>query len=64
LFTGCTQEELAKLNDDEVLRKKIETRGKYLEAGADYVIDDMSHLLEVIEKINLRLKNDEKPGLF
>ena len=42
--------------------KKIETKLKFQEAGADFIIDSMKDLFLVIEEINKRLMTNKKPG--
>jgi aspartate aminotransferase-like enzyme len=44
--------------------KKFETRLKFQEAGADFIIESMNQLCNVIEEINKRLAKNEKPGGF
>ena len=48
---GITQEELASLYDDEQRALFERTKSNYLEAGADFVLHDISALPELIEKI-------------
>ncbi|WP_066874392.1 phosphonoacetaldehyde hydrolase [Clostridium mediterraneense] len=52
---GLTYDEVNNMNKQELKIKMNLVREKLLNAGADYVIDDMSELIEVIEKINLSL---------
>ncbi|MGL5616584.1 MAG: phosphonoacetaldehyde hydrolase [Sarcina sp.] len=49
---GLTEEEVINMDKEELTVKMAEVKEKLLNAGADYVIDDISGLIEVIEKIN------------
>lgn len=44
--------------------KKIETKLKFQNAGADFIIDSMKDLFLVIVEINKRLMRNQKPGSF
>lgn len=52
---GLTHEEVTNMDKDLLEIKKQEVRKRLYNAGADYVIDDMSELLGVIEDINKKL---------
>lgn len=52
---GLTYDEVNNMNKHELKIKMNLVREKLLNAGADYVIDDMRGLIDVIEKINLSL---------
>jgi len=52
---GLTRDEAAVLSDEELNNRKVAVRATYYQAGADYIIDDMSELLDVITDINWRL---------
>lgn len=52
---GMTEEEYNAMDADALQAKKKETEEKYMEAGADYVIDDITKLPEAIAKINAQL---------
>lgn len=49
---GLTEEEYNEMSADVLAKLKEETKAKYLNAGADMVIDNICELPEVIEKIN------------
>ena len=49
---GLTEEEYNNIASDELARLKEETKKKYLDAGADMVIDNICELPEAIGKIN------------
>ncbi len=52
---GLTQDEVLALSQDELLERKREVREIYYKAGADYIIDDMSELVGVVDDINKKL---------
>ncbi|MGL4913386.1 MAG: phosphonoacetaldehyde hydrolase [Romboutsia sp.] len=52
---GLTYDEVLNMDKELLEVKKQEVRSKLYNAGADYVIDDMSELLEIIEAINEKL---------
>ena len=52
---GLTREEVAALSADELRERKRAVRAVYYQAGADYIIDDMNELPDVITDINRRL---------
>jgi phosphonoacetaldehyde hydrolase len=52
---GLTQKEISMMNPVEIERRKLEVRKTFMQAGADYVIDDLSEIGELFEKINARL---------
>jgi phosphonoacetaldehyde hydrolase len=54
---GLTQREISELPDEELHNRKHEVRDTFLNAGADYVIDDLSEIGELISTINIRLEN-------
>ncbi len=49
---GLSKDEYNKMSNEEIQTLKANAKQKYLDAGADYVINDMSELLEVIKVIN------------
>ena len=49
---ALTQEEVAAMSADELDARKAEVRRRMLEAGAHYVVDDITELPAVIETIN------------
>lgn len=52
---GLTREEVAALSESELDDRKAVVRASYYKAGADYIIDDMDELLDVIDDINRKL---------
>ena len=52
---GMTQKEISMLDTKELERRKLLVREAFFEAGADYVIDDLSEIGELIYQINARL---------
>jgi phosphonoacetaldehyde hydrolase len=54
---GMTQEEITLLSPEELMSRKKNVRNSFLEAGADYVIDDLSEIGELIHNINLKLSS-------
>jgi phosphonoacetaldehyde hydrolase len=53
---GLTKNEISKMDDEELQKRKWEVRDTFLNAGADYVIDDLSEIGELISGINSRLE--------
>ena len=58
---GLTQDELAKLSEAVLKAEKERVRLAFAQAGADYVIETMKELPDVIGQINERLARNEKP---
>ena len=56
-----TLEEENKLSKEEIERRVIHTRELLYKSGAHYVIDSIVELPEIIDDINLRLAEGEKP---
>lgn len=56
---GLTQEEYANMPEDELKVLKEETARKYYEAGADFTIDSIDNLIEVVDEINSKFSNKE-----
>ena len=54
-------EQVENLPESEIQRRLATTREILQKAGAHYVIDTFDQLPEVIDHINLRLKNGESP---
>ena len=54
-------EQVENLPENEIQRRLSATREILQKAGAHYVIDTFDQLPEVIDDINLRLKNGESP---
>jgi phosphonoacetaldehyde hydrolase len=52
---GLTLNEISLLKEKELERRKLEVRDTFMNAGADYVIDNLSEIGALIEKINDRL---------
>ena len=55
---GLTKEEYSALSPKELAELKARTRKKYMEAGADLVIDHFAQLPEAIEKINSQMAEE------
>jgi len=54
-------ERVGNLPENEIQRRLATTREILQKAGAHYVIDTFDQLPEVIDPINLRLKDGESP---
>ena len=54
-------EQVENLPESEIQRRLATTREILQKAGAHYVIDTFDQLPEVIDDINLRLKDGESP---
>jgi 2-aminoethylphosphonate--pyruvate transaminase/phosphonoacetaldehyde hydrolase len=52
---GLTRSEVSALPTDELSDRKSVVRASYYKAGADYIIDDLNELLDVISDIDRRL---------
>ena len=52
---GLTRKEVTALTEDELNDRKAAVRASYYKAGADYIINDMDEVLDVIADINRRL---------
>lgn len=59
---GLTLEEVKLLEPAELDERKQIVRNIFTNAGADYVIDSLLDIGELLEKINLELYSGEKPG--
>lgn len=55
---GLTQKEYGDLSPEELKTRKEEARKRYLEAGADLVIDSVSELPAAIEELNRRMEKE------
>jgi len=53
---GFTRDEVKALSAEELKKHKKRVRASYYKAGADYIIDDMNELLDVVADINKKLK--------
>ena len=52
---ALTQEEVAAMSAGELDARKAEVRRRMLEAGAHYVVDDITELPAIIETINQKM---------
>ncbi len=50
-----------KLSEEEFAKRLVHTRGLLNQAGAHYVVDEFTELLDVIDDVNRRLAQGEKP---
>jgi len=58
---GLTLNEFNMLDADELEKRKRKVQEEFLEAGADYVIESLAEIEELITAINERLARGEKP---
>jgi phosphonoacetaldehyde hydrolase len=58
---GLTEDEMRALPEDVVQQKRSEIGARFIQAGADYVVDGLVDCPQVIEHINARLARGEKP---
>jgi phosphonoacetaldehyde hydrolase len=58
---GLTQEEIGMLDHLELATIKKHVRNSFKNAGADYVIDNLSEIEELLDRINSELACGEKP---
>ncbi len=58
---GLTLNEINQMDKIELEKRSAKVRQDYFDAGADYVIDSLAELKELIEKINRRLAMGERP---
>jgi phosphonoacetaldehyde hydrolase len=58
---GLTLNEINMLDKTELEKRSKKVREDYLNAGADYVINSLAELKELIKKINARLAMGERP---
>jgi len=58
---GKTHAQVLEMNEEEYNRAKSGIADKFFSAGAHYVIDTIDELPEIIEIINSRIRNGEKP---
>lgn len=58
---GLTQEEILNLEITELEKRRKTVRNSFLNAGADYVIDTLDEMEELIDRINSELACGEKP---
>lgn len=52
---GLTRDEVSALSEQELNDRKAAVRAAYYKGGADYIINDMDELLDVIDDINRKL---------
>ena len=55
---GLTRSEISALSPEELKNRKTLVRAAYYKAGADYIINDVSELLNVVADINRRLEQN------
>ncbi|EML1936026.1 MULTISPECIES: phosphonoacetaldehyde hydrolase [Providencia] len=58
---GKTWDEYQRMSADDVAHLRQQAANKLFAAGAHYVIDTLANLPDLIEKINVRLANGERP---
>ena len=58
---GDTPEDGEKLSDDEVAKRQAHTKDLLEKAGAHSVIESIADIEPVIEDVNKRLANGERP---
>ena len=61
---GLSREEVAAVSEEKLQYLKAAVRATYYKAGADYIIDDMNELLDVIADINRRLARNASHKLL
>ncbi len=49
---AMSEQEFEGLNDDEKKEKKAEVKKTFIDAGADYVIDDIRGIIDLVNKLN------------
>jgi len=59
---ALTTDELAALEPSELEERRQVVKNTFINAGADYIIDTLDDIGELIDKINLELYCEEKPG--
>lgn len=52
---GMTQKEISMMDTKDLERRKLLVREAFFNAGADYVIDNLSEIGELFYKINAKL---------
>lgn len=55
---GLTKEEADTMDPKELAKRKEETRRKYMEAGADLVLDNISQLPDAVELLNRKMRGE------
>lgn len=58
---GLTLNEINLMDKIELEKRSAKVRKDYFDAGADYVIDSLAEMKELLEKINARLTAGERP---
>lgn len=57
---GLTKEEYETMGQEELAQRKEEAKKRYMEAGADMVIDSIRDLPQAIREINRRMQEEKK----
>lgn len=57
---GLTKEEYETMGQEELAQRKEEAKKRYMEAGADLVIDSIRDLPQAIREINRRMQEEKK----
>ncbi len=58
---ALTQEQVAKLSEEEMSSRLERAYGRMAKAGAHYVVDGIDQLLPCLDDIEARLARDERP---
>jgi len=58
---GLSQEEIMNIETSELEKRRKTVRNSFLNAGADFVIDTLDEMEELIDRINAELSCGEKP---
>lgn len=58
---GLTREELENLSKPELVNRKKNVRNTFMNAGADFVIETLDEIEELIDNINMELSNGWRP---
>ena len=61
---GLTREEVAAMPEDKLKDRKSVVRAAFYKAGADYIIDDIKELIDVVADINRRLAQNASRKLL
>jgi phosphonoacetaldehyde hydrolase len=59
---GLSEQEINEMDPYELKKRMKNAENRFLNAGADFVIDEIGDLLEIIDRINYRLT--EKKDAF
>lgn len=60
-YMACTEEQLAAMPADEMSRRLQRAYDILADSGAHYVIDSVADMLPVIDDINRRLADGQRP---